>query len=284
MPNSKNVISCCWVIGMDKIITLTPDELQKCKEFSIKSAKSQQAIEFGQTDTKARSVSEIARDNLIGKMAEVAFARMLKEDFNIDIPLDFNVYARGKWDDNDMVINGWNIDIKSTRIGHWLLIEWSKLNFRQKQGELPHAFFMCKTEWDMDKDEPVGTVDLVGSISLNKLKAGAPHIHTIRKGEFLPDTHTRLQADNFGVRFRNLNHKWSEVIPYILEHEPPTLDNYPNPYTGEIVPQYQNKECSVGKDKAVETDDFIIEGVYKTTKPEKVSIFTKLLRFLGFKR
>ena len=209
---------------------------------------------------------------------------MLKEDFDIDIPLDFNVYARGKWDDNDMVINGWNIDIKSTRIGHWLLIEWSKLNFRQKQGELPHAFFMCKTEWDMDKDEPVGTVDLVGSISLNKLKAGAPHIHTIRKGEFLPDTHTRLQADNFGVRFRNLNHKWSEVIPYILEHEPPTLDNYPNPYTGEIVPQYQNKECSVGKDKAVETDDFIIEGVYKTTKPEKVSIFTKLLRFLGFKR
>lgn len=129
-----------------KIIILTAEELALCKDFSIKSANSQQAIEFGQSDTKARGVSEIARDNLIGKMAEVAFSRMLKEDFDIDVPLDFEIYARGKWDDNDIEINGWNIDIKSTRIGHWLLIEWSKLNFRQKQGKLPHAFFMCKTD------------------------------------------------------------------------------------------------------------------------------------------
>lgn len=274
MPKPKSVISCCWVIGMNrKIITLTPDELQKCKEFSIKSAKSQQAIEFGQSDTKARSISEIARDNLIGKMAEVAFACMLKEDFDIDIPLDFNVYARGKWDDNDLIINGWNIDIKSTRIGHWLLIEWSKLNFRQKQGELPHAFFMCKTAWDMDKDEPLGTVDLVGSISLNKLKAGAPHVHTIRKGELLPGTRTHLQADNFGVRFKNLNHNWSEVISYILEHEPPVLDTYPNPYTGEVMPQYQkDKECLVDK------IDVTVQN------PTKKSIWVRILEFVGIRR
>ena len=165
-----------------RIIVLSDSELEKCKVFSVKSAKTQQAIEFGQADTKARSETEIARDNLIGKMAEVAFARMLKEDFEIDIPLDFEVYDRGKWDDNDMVINGWNIDIKSTRIGHWLLIEWSKLNFRQKQGELPHAFFMCKTDWDMKNDVQKGTVELVGSISLNKLRKDRPNIHIIKKG------------------------------------------------------------------------------------------------------
>ena len=79
------------VINMNKkMIVLSEYELEKCKKFSIKSAKNQQAIEFGQSDTKARSETEIARDNLIGKMAEVAFARMLKEDFEIDIPLDFN--------------------------------------------------------------------------------------------------------------------------------------------------------------------------------------------------
>ena len=33
--------------------------------------------------------------------------------FLLFVPLDFEVYERGKWDDNDMVINGWNIDIKS---------------------------------------------------------------------------------------------------------------------------------------------------------------------------
>ena len=256
-------------MGMGKVITLTAEELEKCKDFSIRSAKSQQQIEFGQHDTKARSVSEIARDNLIGKMAEVAFARMLKEDFGIDIPLDFNVYARGKWDDNDLVINGWNIDIKSTRIGHWLLIEWSKLNFRQKQGELPHAFFMCKTAWDIEKDEPLGTVELVGSISLNKLKAGVPNVRTIRKGEYLPGTKTRLQADNFGVEFRHLNGDWKEVIEYIVGNPPPDLSNYPNPYTGEVMPQYQQiKEHSVDKFKV-------------SAFPKKESIFRKILKFFG---
>ena len=248
-----------------KIITLTAEELERCKEFSIQSAKSQQTIEFGQSDTKARSIAEVARDNLIGKMAEVAFARMLKEDFNIEIPLDFNVYARGKWDDNDLIINGWNIDIKSTRIGHWLLIEWSKLNFRQKQGELPHAFFMCKTAWDMEKDEPLGTVDLVGSISLTKLKADIPHVHIIRKGELLPGTHTHLQADNFGVRFKNLNHNWYEVITYIQSHSAPNLDDYPNPYTGETMPQYQQE----------------VKTPLNKEKKQKEGFFKRLLHFFG---
>lgn len=224
-----------------KTITLTKEELEKCKAFSEKSAKTQQPIEFGQSDTVARKRAEIARDTLIGKMAEVAFARMLKEDFNLDVPLDFEVYARGKWDDNDLVINGWNIDIKSTRIGSWLLIEWSKLDFRQKQGELPHAFFMCKTDWDMKKDKPLGTVQLIGSISLPKLREGEKNVVVIKKGEVIPDTKTPLQADNFGVKFSNLNSDWNTIISHILNNDPPCLDDYPNPITGETMPQYQKK-------------------------------------------
>lgn len=230
-----------------KTITLTAEELQKSKDFSVRSAQTQQAIEFGQSDTKARDISEIARDNMIGKMAEIAFSRMLKEDFNIEIPIDFEVYERGKWDDNDMIINGWNIDIKSTRIGHWLLIEWSKLNFRQKQGKLPHAFFMCKTQWDTEHDAPLGTVELVGSISLNRLVANQPHVHSIRKGERLPGTRAFLQADNFGVKFEYLNSNWNEVINYILENPAPDLSMYPNPYTGKTMPQHiRNNEVKDG--------------------------------------
>lgn len=75
-----------------KHITLTSEELEKCREFSMRSASSQQAIEFGQHTTKARSVKEIARDNLIGKIAEVAFSKMMKENYGIDVPLDFNYY------------------------------------------------------------------------------------------------------------------------------------------------------------------------------------------------
>ena len=54
-------------------IYLTESELEKCREFSLVSARSQQAIEFGQRTTKARSVNEIARDNLIGKIAEICY-------------------------------------------------------------------------------------------------------------------------------------------------------------------------------------------------------------------
>ena len=64
----------------------------RCVEFSKRSAPNQQAIEFGQHTTKACSESEIARDNLIGKIAEVAFSKMMKENYSIDVPLDFNYY------------------------------------------------------------------------------------------------------------------------------------------------------------------------------------------------
>ena len=84
-----------------KNIRLSQDELARCIEFSQRSAPNQQAIEFGQRSTKARSTREIARDNLIGKIAEVAFSKMMKENYGIDVPLDFNYYPRGQWDNQD---------------------------------------------------------------------------------------------------------------------------------------------------------------------------------------
>ena len=74
-------------------IILTDDELKKCLEFSIKCAENQQDIEFGQSDTKPRAVAEIGRDNYIGKIAEVAFAKMLYNEFGISIDLDFEYRA-----------------------------------------------------------------------------------------------------------------------------------------------------------------------------------------------
>ena len=59
------------------LIGLTREELALCEEFSLRCAEHQQQIEFGQSDTAPRQVGEIGRDNLIGKIAEVAFAKML---------------------------------------------------------------------------------------------------------------------------------------------------------------------------------------------------------------
>lgn len=270
-------IICLGDVTMSiKTIKLTAEELQKCIEFSEQSAKTQQPIEFGQNTTVARKVKEIARDNLIGKMAEVAIVKMLKEDFGIEVPLDFAIYDRGVWDENDIVINGWNIDIKSTRIGHWLLIEWNKLNFRQKNGDLPHVFFMCKTSWDMETDTPNGVVQLIGSISTGRLKAENPSVVVLRKGDFIPKTNTRLQADNFGVEFNNLNSDWHSVISYMLNNNPPDLSNYPNPYTHETVPQYKNGK---NLEEIVNTISKNIERGYKRPIQKKKSIWNKILSF-----
>lgn len=129
----------------------------------MRSASSQQAIEFGQHTTKARSVKEIARDNLIGKIAEVAFSKMMKENYGIDVPLDFNYYPCGQWDNQDAEINGWRIDVKGTRKGgRWMLIEWNKLNFRQRDNNLSHLYVMFTVDWNRQTDLPTGLVSFKG--------------------------------------------------------------------------------------------------------------------------
>ena len=220
-------------------VTLSDAEYSQCLTFSRKCSLNQQRIEFGQRDTEARSLSEISRDNLIGKMAEVAFAKMLREVFGIQIELDFNYYPRGEWDAQDAVINGWNIDVKATRKGgRWMLIEWNKLDFRQKQNKLAHLYVMAIVDWDRNNDLPSRRVELVGCASILKLRANVPTTVVLRKGSCIPDTNTLLQADNFGISFSNLEKDWESVIQYITTHSPPSTENYPNPYTGR---SYTNK-------------------------------------------
>ncbi len=211
-------------------IYLTKEELQKCKDFSIESAKTQQAIEFGQSDTAARSVREIARDNLIGKMAEVAFKKFLLTNYGITSEIDFNIYERGIWDDNDMTINGWNIDIKSTRSGHWFLIEWSKLAFRMHQNKLPDCFVICRTPWNYASDTPKDCVELCGAVSLQALCQKDARIHILRKGRLLPGTKkpTYLQADNYGIEFSHLSHHWDDIIHHMQNTPPPDQKQFVN--------------------------------------------------------
>lgn len=217
-------------------IVLTDAEMDKCREFSRISAASQQAIEFGQHTTKARPEKEIARDNLIGKMAEVAFSKMMKENYGIDVPLDFNYYPRSQWDGQDAEINGWRIDVKGTRSGgRWMLIEWNKLDFRQRDNNLSHLFVMFTVDWDRSADQPTGEVSYQGAASLAKLKESVPTTVVLRKGAVIPGTQTHLQADNYGIRFGDLYKHLNHLVKFLLKAptEQSLTDNYKNPYTGE---------------------------------------------------
>lgn len=209
------------------LIKLTKEEIDKCKEFSEKCALNQQEIEFGQKDTEPRRVGEIARDNLIGKLAETAFAKMMEENYNLHIELDFHYYPRGKWDNQDAVINGWRIDVKGTRKGgKWMLMEWSKLKFRKKQNLLSHFYVMSVVGWDRETDEPTGTVEMVGYATLGQFKAGYQGTLVIRKEELIPGTDTKLQADNFARKFSVLNKNWDLMVQYLKNKEPEDTSEY----------------------------------------------------------
>lgn len=204
-------------------ITLTESEYRRCFDFSQESARSQQAIEFGQRDTKPRSEREIARDNLIGKMAEVAVVKMLRERFHLHLPINYEVYPRGEWDDSDIKVFGWDVDIKSTRIGHFLLMEESKLRFRYLEKKLPNAIFMCRTPWDRKNDKPQGLdVELIGCISLNSMLCQKKGTFIIHKGAFIPGTGTRLQATNYAVEFDDLSDIY-ESVQYMRNNPPPDI-------------------------------------------------------------
>lgn len=194
-------------------IHLSIKEMKVCWEFSLRSAENQQEIEFGQADTQPRPVNEIARDNFIGKLAEAAFQKFLRENYSINIELDFNYYPRRQWDDQDALINGWIIDVKGTRTGsRWFLIELNKLEFRRNEGRLPDFFVSAVVGWDRKADEALGFVDIMGYTHIDEIKPGATGTVYIKKGDPIPGTQTKMQADNFGRRFTGLNSDWDKFV------------------------------------------------------------------------
>ena len=133
------------------------------------------------------------------------------------MPLDFGIYPRGQWDDNDIQVNRWMADIKSSRTGSkWLLVEKNKINFRLKNGDLPHIFIMCITGWDRTKDIPTGKVDIMGFYFTHMLVNGSKDVLELSRGECIPHTNCRLQASNYGIHVDNLLkgkewHIWNDL-------------------------------------------------------------------------
>lgn len=197
------------------IVTLDSYEMRECERFSKLSAFTQQGIEFGQHDTQDRGIAETAKDTMIGKMAEVAVAKLLKEK-GLHCPVDFSVYERGEWDDSDIKIFKWDIDIKSTIRGRWLMIERNKLLMRQNQqfNLLPDALISCNTEWD---NGFTGRVIVNGIISLQLFLERATQI---KKGEVIPNTQCRMQADNYGVRTDSLSNNWDMILENLYSRQP----------------------------------------------------------------
>ncbi len=132
------------------------------------------------------------------------------------------------------------IDVKGTRKGgHWMLIEWNKLNFRQQDNNLSHLYVMFSVDWDRTTDSPIGCASYAGAVSLKKLRPGCQTTHILLKGDTLPGTRTVLQADNYGIQYRGLYKHLNHLVAYLTKQKPPKslTENFQNPYTGQTTAQ-----------------------------------------------
>jgi len=135
-----------------------------------------------------------------------------------------------------------------------MLIEWNKLNFRQRDNNLSHIYVMFSVDWDRNTDLPTGKVSYEGAASLEKLRHDCPTTRVLRKGAFIPGTQTRLQADNYGIHFNNLYKHLNHLVTYLIEKTPPTslTKNFCNPYTGkpmeEAFIESSHKQTSDGQE------------------------------------
>lgn len=178
-------------------VKFTPKQMKPAIEFAIRAAKTQQAIEFGNGRTTPRPEKEIERDIVIGKLAELAVWKVLGAG-----EVDYAIYPRGKWDDQDLIIEGQRIDVKASRPGsRWLLVEQSKLEFRKREGKEPDAFVFCVTGWDRECDIPTGEVQVVGWASLRMVLGG----ERLSEGCYLPGTKVKLQASNYALHASRLD-------------------------------------------------------------------------------
>ena len=83
-------------------IELTDYQIKLCRLFAEESAKTQQKIEFGNKSTTPRALEEIAHDTYIGKVAEAAIVTLAWREFGYKIPVNYEIYPRGQYDDEDI--------------------------------------------------------------------------------------------------------------------------------------------------------------------------------------
>ena len=186
-------------------IAVTKEEYDRCYEFAVKSAKTQREYRSG--GSQYRSVERIQSDTLRGKIAEIVVKKFFESaSLNSgEIKLDFNIYPRGKWDEQDFIINNNKISVKSAKwFSKWLLLELKDI----KRGELSDYYIFVT----ITRDFRAGNI--IGFASKEEI-LNDPKTIKLKKGENIPGTNTCLDADNYARHSRYLHNSqedWKQIV------------------------------------------------------------------------
>jgi len=189
-------------------IELTDTKFEQCDQFASESSKSQREHRSG--GTIQRSLSQIREDTLRGKIGEMVVKKFLEQDpFNVkNIKLDFGVYPRGTWDETDIKIKETDTSRKSVKgFSNWLLLESKDIN----RGER-HDYYILVL---IDKDFKAGKVG--GFANQEEIIDPNDKTKLLKKGEFIPDTSTSLDADNHGRHRSDLHNSEEDWKKFVSE-------------------------------------------------------------------
>ena len=217
------------------VITLNHEMLEKCWVFANQCARTMRPSEHGEASAKDRSYEQIVDDTIVGKLGEIAVQEFFKLK-GIPTQLDFDIYDRGQWDDSDINVNGWKIDIKCTKKqGHNFLIEWNKLQFGSDSGELPHYYLMTHLLDDVPRDEhqfrkiQSFRVEVIGYEDVRNLQSTNNDILVLDRGAFIPSTNTKMIAKSFCIPFGQMKNDWELFIAQLENETPFDLSSYSAP-------------------------------------------------------
>lgn len=213
-------------------IILDQAVVKRCWRFAEKAALNQRPNNFGTKVAEERSIEKISVDTFIGKLGEAAVQKWLYES-GVHIELDWSIMPRGEWDIADICYNGWLIDVKCTRLGHFFMIEWNKLQFRADAGEMPHFFIMTKIREDaalLSKGKIHDcAVELAGFIDTRQLNESNSDMLTLKRGDKIPGTEYSLLTANFAMDMCDMNQDWDALSAMLLQEKPFSLDEYTPP-------------------------------------------------------
>lgn len=191
-------------------IFLEEVEIEKCRTFATDSAKTQRPYRSG--GSHIRGLNMIIQDTFRGKLSEVVCKKFLEQKpLNVrGIQLDFDIYPRGKWDVADIVIGDKKVGVKSAKhFSSWLLLESKDI----LRGEVSDYYILILINREMD-----GGI-IAGYATMKEIVNGDQHTLQLKKGEYIPGTSTKLDADNHARHRKHLHDSADDWISLSKELE-----------------------------------------------------------------
>jgi hypothetical protein len=201
-------------------VSISQNDFERCRAFSEEMGRLNQAYEFNNATTARRPPSEVARDNLIGKVAECAVRKLLSA---IGLPVsavDFTIIGENQRDAGDLTVNGKTISVKATEKGKYLLVHEQQLRW-----DISDLYILCKAT-NGRSVELLGYAikkDLINEDRISDWKNKSCDIELIlggvaklvRESKSLPGKSFKMQATNLYIESGSLRHDWFQIKRFL---------------------------------------------------------------------